>query len=146
MGSWIASGAVIFLDLASPSAIIKDRPFARKQAPMTTVTLYHNPRCRTSRTALDLLRKRGIEPTIIEYLNTPPTAPEIKRILRMLDIPARELLRVKEAKAVGLSKDMSEEKIIAGMAKHPIAIERPIAISGKKAALGRPAEKVLAVL
>jgi len=113
---------------------------------MTTVTLYHNPRCRTSRNALDLLRKRGIEPKIIEYLKTPPTAPEIRRILQMLDIPARELLRVKEAKAVGLSKEMSEEQIIAGMAKHPIAIERPIAISGKKAALGRPAERVLSVV
>jgi|KBSMisStandDraft_5_1062788.scaffolds.fasta_scaffold780028_1 arsenate reductase len=113
---------------------------------MTTVTLYHNPRCRTSRSALELLRKRGIEPKIIEYLKTPPTAPEIKRILKMLDLPARELLRVKEAKAVGLSKEMSEEQIIAGMAKHPIAIERPIAISGKKAALGRPAERVLSVV
>jgi arsenate reductase (glutaredoxin) len=113
---------------------------------MTTVTLYHNPRCRTSRTALEMLRKRGIEPAIIEYLSTPPTAPEIKRILKMLDIPAKELLRVKEAKAFGITKDMSEDKIIAGMAKHPIAIERPIAISGKKAALGRPAEKVLDVL
>jgi arsenate reductase len=113
---------------------------------MTTVTLYHNPRCRTSRTALEMLRKRGIEPTIIEYLSTPPTAPEIKRILKLLDIPAKELLRVKEGKAVGLSKDMSEDKLIAGMAKHPIAIERPIAVSGKKAALGRPAEKVLTVL
>jgi arsenate reductase len=113
---------------------------------MTTVTLYHNPRCRTSRTALEMLRKRGIEPTIIEYLSTPPTAPEIKRILKMLDIPAKELLRVKEGKAVGLSKDVSEDKLIAGMAKHPIAIERPIAVSGKKAALGRPAEKVLTVL
>jgi arsenate reductase len=56
---------------------------------MTTVTLYHNPRCRTSRTALEMLRKRGIEPKIIEYLNTPPTAPEIKRILKMLDIRRR---------------------------------------------------------
>jgi arsenate reductase (glutaredoxin) len=146
MGSWIASGAVIFLDLAAPPAIIKDRPFARKQAPMTTVTLYHNPRCRTSRTALELLRKRGIEPTIIEYLNTPPTATEIKRILKMLDIPARELLRVKEGKAAGLSKDMTEAQLVAGMAKHPIAIERPIAIRGRKAALGRPAENVLTVL
>lgn len=113
---------------------------------MTSVTLYHNPRCRTSRTALELLRKRGIEPKIIEYLKTPPTAPEIKRILKMLDIPARELLRLKEAKAVGLGKETSEEKIIAGMAKHPITIERPIAISGNKAALGRPAEKVLSVV
>ena len=113
---------------------------------MTTVTLYHNPRCRTSRAALELLRKRGIEPKIIEYLNTPPTAPEITRILQMLDIPAREPLRVKEGKAVGLTTDLTEAKIIAGMAKHPIAIERPIAVSGKRAALGRPAENVLTVL
>jgi arsenate reductase (glutaredoxin) len=114
---------------------------------MTTVTLYHNPRCRTSRSALELLRKRGVEPHIIEYLKTPPTAPEIKRILKMLDIPARELLRLKEAKAAGLTKPgLSEDTIIAGMAKHPITIERTIAISGKRAALGRPAEKVLTVL
>jgi arsenate reductase len=114
---------------------------------MTTVTLYHNPRCRTSRTALELLRKRGIEPQVIEYLKTPPTAPELKRILKMLDIPARELLRLKEGKEAGLTKPgLSEDAIIAGMAKHPIAIERPIAVSGKRAALGRPAEKVLTIL
>ena len=113
---------------------------------MTTVTLYHNPRCRTSRTALELLRKRGIEPNIVEYLKTPPTAPEIKRLLKMLDIPAKDLLRLKEGKAAGLSKDMSEAQLIAGLAKNPIAIERPIAVRGRKAALGRPAEKVLTVL
>jgi arsenate reductase len=114
---------------------------------MSTVTLYHNPRCRTSRAALELLRKRGIEPKIIEYLKTPPTAPEIKRILKMLDIPARELLRLKEAKAAGLAKPgLSEDALIAGMVKHPITIERPIAINGAKAALGRPAEKVLSIL
>ncbi|HLI20994.1 MAG TPA: arsenate reductase (glutaredoxin) [Stellaceae bacterium] len=114
---------------------------------MTTVTLYHNPRCRTSRAALELLRKRGIEPKIIEYLKTPPTASELKRILKMLDIPARALLRPKEGKEVGLTKPgLSEDAIIAGMAKHPIAIERPIAIAGRRAALGRPAEKVLTIL
>ena len=113
---------------------------------MTSVTLYHNPRCRTSRAALDLLRKRGIEPRIIEYLKTPPTAPEIKRILQMLDIPAHELLRLKEGKTVGLSKDLSEAKIIAGMAKHPITIERPIVVKGNRAALGRPPEAVLKIL
>ena len=86
---------------------------------MTTVTLYHNPRCRTSRTALEMLRKRGIEPTIIEYLNTPPTAPEIKRILQMLDIPAKELLRVKEGKAVGISKDMTEAQILGRRTEQP---------------------------
>jgi arsenate reductase (glutaredoxin) len=114
---------------------------------MSKIVLYHNPRCRTSRTALELLRKRGVEPEIIEYLKTPPTAPEIKRLLKLLDIPARDLLRPKEAKEAGLTKPgLSDDAIIAGMAKHPIAIERPIAVNGNRAALGRPAEKVLTVL
>ena len=111
------------------------------------VVFYHNPRCRTSRTALDLLRKKGVEPQIVEYLKTPPSAAELKRLLKMLGLAPRQLLRKKEAKEVGLDKaSLSDEAIIAGMAKHPLAIERPIAVKGGKAALGRPPEKVLDVL
>jgi arsenate reductase len=114
---------------------------------MSKVVLYHNPRCRTSRTALELLRKRGVEPEIIEYLKTPPTASEIKRLLKLLDIPTRDLLQPKEAKEAGLTKPgLSDDAIIAGMAKHPIAIERPIAVNGNRAVLGRPAENVLKVI
>lgn len=114
---------------------------------MTVVTFYHNPRCRTSRAALELLRKRGIEPEIIEYLKTPPTAPELKRILKLLGISARDLLRPKEGKEVGLTKPgLAEDAIVAGMVKHPIAMERPIAVCGKRAALGRPPGNVLSVL
>ena len=112
-----------------------------------TVTFYHNPRCRTSRTALALLKKQGVEPEIIEYLKTPFSAAELKRILKMLGMSPKELLRPKEAKAAGLMKPgLSDAAIIAGMVEHPIAIERPIAVSGSRAVLGRPAEKVLEVL
>lgn len=112
-----------------------------------TVTLYHNPRCRTSRTALELLRKKGGEPAIVEYLKTPPSAAEIKRLLQLLGLTPRELLRRKEAKEAGLLKPgLSDPALIAGMEKHPIVIERPIAVNGNRAALGRPAERVLDVL
>src|SRR5690348_12957781 len=112
-----------------------------------SVIFYHNPRCRTSRAALELLRKKGVEPQIIEYLKTPPSATELKRLLKMLGLKPRQLLRKKEAKEAGLDKaSLSDDAIIAGMFKHPIAIERPIAVKGSKAALGRPPEKVLDVL
>ena len=112
-----------------------------------TITLYHNPRCRTSRAALALLQKEGVEPDIIEYLKTPFSAAELKRLTKMLGLTPRQLLRKKEAKEAGLDKPtLSDDAIIAAMVKHPIVIERPIAVNGKKAALGRPPEKVLEVL
>jgi arsenate reductase len=111
------------------------------------VTMYHNPRCNTSRKTLALLRERGVEPTIIEYLKTPPSAPELKKLLGQLQIPAAKLLRKKEAAAAGIDpKTLSEDQLIAAMVTNPIVIERPIVISGDKAALGRPPEAVLAVI
>ena len=110
------------------------------------VTIYHNPRCATSRKTLELLRKRGIEPRIVEYLKTPPDAAELKRLVKLLGIAPHALLRKKEAKEAGLDKLTSDDALIAALAKHPIAIERPIAVNGNRAALGRPAEKVLDVL
>ena len=112
-----------------------------------SITFYHNPRCRTSRAALAMLQKEGVEPEIIEYLKTPFTAAELKRLLKMLGLVPRQLLRKKEAKEAGLDKpSLSDAAIIAGMVKHPIVIERPIAVNGTKAALGRPPEKVLEIL
>ena len=111
------------------------------------VTIYHNPRCATSRKVLEMLRKRGIEPRIVEYLKTPPDAAELKRLVKMLGIAPRALLRKKEAKEAGLDKpSLSEDAIIAGLAKHPIAMERPIVVKGKRAALGRPPEAVAKIL
>jgi arsenate reductase (glutaredoxin) len=112
-----------------------------------TVTIYHNPRCNTSRKTLALLVKRGVQPRVIEYLKTSPTAAELKRLLAKLGLKPRELLRKKEAKEVGLDKpDLSDAQLIAGMVKHPIAIERPIVVKGNRAALGRPPEAVLKIL
>jgi arsenate reductase (glutaredoxin) len=111
------------------------------------VTIYHNPRCNTSRKTLALLREKGVEPEIIEYLKTPPSAPELKKILGQLKMPAAKLVRKKEAAAAGIDpKMLSEDVLIAAMVKNPIIIERPIVISGIKAALGRPPEAVLSVL
>lgn len=112
-----------------------------------SVTIYHNPRCSKSRETLDLLRQHGTEPTVIEYLKTPPSADDIRRLLGQLGLSARQLLRAKEAREAGLDDPaLSEDALIEGMAKHPVVIERPIVVKGDKAALGRPPEAVLTVL
>jgi len=111
------------------------------------VTIYHNPRCNTSRRTLALLREQGVEPDIVEYLKTPYTAAQLKHLLSQLKMPASALVRKKEAAALGIDpKSLSEEQLIAEMVKNPILVERPIVVSGAKAALGRPPEAVLAVL
>jgi arsenate reductase len=111
------------------------------------VTIYHNPRCNTSRRTLALLREKGVEPTIIEYLKTPYTADQLKKLVGQLNIPAKRLVRKKEAAAAGIDPEaMSEDALIAAMAQNPIIVERPIVVSGRKAALGRPPEAVLSVL
>ena len=111
------------------------------------VTMYHNPRCNTSRKTLALLRERGVEPTIVEYLKTPYTAEQLKKLLGQLKMPASKLVRKKEAAAAGVNPaSLSENALIEAMARNPIIVERPIVVSGQKAALGRPPEAVLAVL
>src|SRR5271169_2529813 len=111
------------------------------------VTMYHNSRCNASRKTLALLREKGVEPIIIEYLKTPPTAAQLKKILGQLKMPAAKLVRKKEAAAAGIDpKALSEDALIAAMVKNPIIIERPIVISGAKAAVGRPPEAVLSIL
>jgi len=111
---------------------------------MPDITIYHNPRCATSRKTLELLRKRGIEPRIVEYLKTPPDAAELKRLVKMLGLAPRQLLRKKEAKEAGLDKPgLDDDRLVAAMVKHPIVIERPIVVKGTKAVLARPPETVL---
>lgn len=114
-----------------------------------SVTIYHNPRCSKSRQTLQLLRDRGIEPRIIEYLDTPPDAATLDRFLASLGMEPRELMRRKEAPYKGLNlKDeaLSRAALIAAMVANPILIERPIVVSGGKVALGRPPESVLEIL
>jgi arsenate reductase len=116
---------------------------------VSRVTLYHNPRCSKSRQALELLRGRNIEPAIIEYLKAPPSIDELDRILKLLDLEPRELMRRKEAVYNDLALDdesLDRHSLLQAMVEHPILIERPIAVAGDRAALGRPPENVLGVL
>lgn len=113
------------------------------------VLIYHNPRCSKSRETLKLLRDKGIEPEIVEYLKTPPSAAQIETILRQLGMSARELIRTREApyKELGLAdKKKTDKALIKAMAANPVLIERPIVIANGKAALGRPPENALSVL
>ncbi len=114
-----------------------------------SVTIYHNPRCSKSRLALHLLRVKGVEPVIVEYLKTPPDKNTLKALLKMLAMEPRELMRKKEKayKELGLADPgIGDEALLEAMAEHPKLIERPLVVSGDKAALGRPPEKVLDVL
>ncbi len=114
-----------------------------------TIAIYHNPRCSKSRQTLELLRNQGIEPTIIEYLKTPPSIDELKAVIKALGIAPRDLLRKGEAiyKELGLhDSNPSDEALIQAMVTHPVLIERPIVIRGDKAAIGRPPESVLTLL
>jgi arsenate reductase (glutaredoxin) len=116
---------------------------------MISVLIYHNPRCSKSRQTLELLRQRGIEPTVIEYLKTPPTAGELDAILHRLGIEPRALIRKSEAayQEAGLDNpDLDRAALIAAMVAHPVLIERPIVLTDGKAAIGRPPENVLAIL
>src|ERR1700726_2277676 len=100
------------------------------------VRIYHNPRCNTSRKTLALLRDRGVEPQIVEYLKTPYTAVQLKTLLGQLKLPAKALVRRKGAATAGMDPmKLSEDALIAAMAQHPIIVERPIVVSGNKAAL-----------
>ncbi|MCY1284359.1 putative protein YfgD [compost metagenome] len=116
---------------------------------MTELTLYHNPRCSKSRGALELLEARGLVPTVVRYLETPPSAAELRALLAKLGLSARQLLRSGEDEYKALHLDdasLSEEQLIAAMVAHPKLIERPILVAGDKAVVGRPPEKVLEIL
>lgn len=112
------------------------------------VTIYHNPRCSKSRATLALLEERGVQPTVIEYLKTPPSAPELKAILGRLGMKPAELLRKGEDawKAHVAGRNLGDAQLIALMVEHPVLIERPIVVSGDRAVLGRPPENVLQLL
>ena len=114
-----------------------------------TVTIYHNPRCSKSRATLALIEARGIKPKIVDYLKTPPSAAELKAILRKLGLTPRDILRTGETVYAELgieARDLDDDALIALMVKNPILIERPIVVAGNKAAVGRPPENVLAIL
>lgn len=111
---------------------------------MKDIKIWHNPRCSKSREALKILENEQCETTIVKYLDTKPSTKEIKEILSMLGLSARELMRTKEAiyKELDLKNENDEEKLIEAMASHQKLIERPIIIKGKKAIIGRPSSVI----
>ncbi|NUO72623.1 MAG: arsenate reductase (glutaredoxin) [Frateuria sp.] len=114
-----------------------------------SVRIYHNSRCSKSRGTLELLQARGIEPEVVNYLDTPPSADELRNLLRMLGMTPRQLLRTGEAEYAELrlaDPAIDDEAILQAMTAHPKLIERPIVVANGKAAIGRPPEAVLAIL
>ncbi len=113
------------------------------------VKIYHNPRCQKSRQTLQILKDQGIEPVIIEYLKTPPSAEELDGLLQGLGIEPRELMRKKEDEYQehGLADEsLDRQTLINTMIKYPKLIERPIVVTNGKAIIGRPPEAVLSIL
>lgn len=116
---------------------------------MNDTRLYHNPRCSKSRGALELLRERGIEPLVVPYLEIPPSAAELRELLKMLALPARALLRTGEDEyaSLGLADEsLAESVLIDAMVMHPRLIERPVFVHRGRAVIGRPPERVLDLL
>ena len=115
---------------------------------MPDVTIYHNPRCNTSRTTLELIRKKGIEPKVVEYLKTPPSEAELSAIVRKLGIKPLELVRRNEKifKDQYAGQNRGDKEWIKAMIEHPILMQRPIVVRGEAAVIGRPPEDVKPLL
>lgn len=115
---------------------------------MSTLTIYHNPRCTKSRNTLALLEARGARPRIVEYLQTPPSEAELRGILAKLGMTAEQLVRKGEDiyKSKYAHRRLTEDQWIAALVADPILIERPIVVGAGRAVIGRPPENVLTLL
>lgn len=114
-----------------------------------SMTLYHNPRCSKSRQALALLQEHGVEPDIVRYLDAPLDTKALQTLLQQLNMSARELLRTGEKvyKSLNLGEqDLTEQALVSAIAEYPILMERPVFVSGDRAVVGRPPERVLELL
>ena len=116
---------------------------------MTTVTIWHNPRCSKSRQTLALIEGRGIRPEVVEYLKSPPSREDVALVVQLLGISPLALMRkgetVYKELEIGL-RPLGDDELIAAMAANPVLIERPVVIANGRAALGRPPENVLEIL
>lgn len=112
---------------------------------MKKITIYHNPRCSKSRQTLEILRSKGINPVIVEYLKTPLNIEQLQQLCAHFSL--QDFVRTNEPifKELGLSLD-NEEQLLQAMVKEPVLMQRPIVIFNNKAVIGRPPEKVLTLL
>lgn len=109
--------------------------------------IYHNPKCSTSRKTLDLLRDNGIEPTIVQYLKTPPSRDELVRLINDAGIDVRAAVRKRESLYAELDlADADDDRLLDAMAEHPILIERPFVVTPKGTRLARPIDAVREIL
>jgi arsenate reductase len=116
---------------------------------MSDITIYHNPACGTSRNVLGLIRNSGVEPTVIEYLKTPPSRETLLALIAAMDVPVREVLRIKGTpyEELGLGEPKwTDSQLIDFMLQHPILINRPIVVTPLGTKLCRPSETVLDIL
>ncbi|MGL6334169.1 glutaredoxin-dependent arsenate reductase [Aeromonas jandaei] len=116
---------------------------------MSAITIYHNPECGTSRNTLELIRNSGVEPTVIHYLETPPSRDQLVALIAAMGMPVRDLLRknVPPYEALGLAEDrFSDDELVDAMLAHPILINRPIVVTPLGTKLCRPSELVLDIL
>jgi len=112
-----------------------------------TATIYHNPKCSTSRKTLELLRDNGIEPTVVQYLKTPPTRAELVKMIKDAGIDVRTAVRKRESLYGELNlADASDDDLLDAMAEHPILIERPFVVTPKGTRLARPIDAVREIL
>jgi len=114
-----------------------------------SITIYHNPKCGTSRNTLALIRNSGVEPEVIEYLQTPPSKAVLQELIAAMQVPVREVMRQKESIYSELQLDdakWSDEELIDQMLAHPILINRPIVVTSMGVKLCRPSEVVLDIL
>ena len=110
-------------------------------------TIYHNPKCSTSRKTLDLLRDNGIEPTLIQYLKTPPSRAELVKIIKNAGIDVRTAVRKRESLYAELNlADADDDELLDAMVEHPILIERPFVVTPKGTRLARPIDAVREIL
>ncbi|MEE2031582.1 arsenate reductase (glutaredoxin) [Rhodococcus chondri] len=112
-----------------------------------TATIYHNPRCSTSRNTLKVLQEAGLEPTIVKYLETPPSRDALRKLLDDAGLKPSEAIRKKEDlyKELNLA-DASEEELLVAMVDNPILIERPLVVTDKGTVLARPVDRVRDIL
>ena len=114
---------------------------------MAEVTIYHNPACGTSRNVLGFIRNAGIEPNIIEYLETPPDRGTLVALIQKMQVPVRDVVRQKEALYAELAlQEASDEALLDAMLAHPVLINRPIVVTPRVVKLCRPSESVLDLL
>jgi len=116
---------------------------------MTDITIYHNPACGASRNTLELIRNSGVEPSVILYLETPPTRDELSTLIADMGIRVRDLLRknTEPYEQLGLAEDrFSDEELLNAMLMHPILINRPVVVTPLGTRLCRPSEVVLNIL